>query len=245
MNRFENIKDKQIVVYRHRTLDTHEVFYVGIGSLQRVYEKGKRRSNFWNRVVDKHSYYVEILKTNLTWEDACDLEKLLILEYGRRDLGTGCLVNMTNGGDGTKGVIRSLEYRQKVSERNLNKVVSKETRDKISIANRGRIITQETRKKISNQLIGKPKPLETIAKWVKSRKKGAGYTHSEITKSKIRNSLLGKEVGGIRVIDTQTNIIYPSVKSVSKTFGIPKSTLHKWLNGTHKNKSTFKYLSNG
>ena len=29
MSRFENIKDKQIVVYRHRRLDNYEIFYVG------------------------------------------------------------------------------------------------------------------------------------------------------------------------------------------------------------------------
>lgn len=234
------------VVYRHRTLDTHEVFYVGIGSLKRAYEKGiKRRSIFWNRVVDKHNYYVEILKTNLCWEEACELEQLLIEEYGRRDLGTGYLVNMTNGGEGTRGVIRSLEYIEGLRKRNLNRIVTKETRQKISISNKGKIRSDETKRKISIYQTGKSKSKETIKKWVESRKNGAGYIPSEETKSKIRNSLLGREVGGIQVIDISTNIIYPSVKSVSKIFNIPKSTLHKWLNGTHKNKSTFKYLKNG
>ena len=37
--------------------------------------------------------------------DAFQLEILLIYQYGRIDLGTGCLRNLTNGGDGVSGII--------------------------------------------------------------------------------------------------------------------------------------------
>lgn len=40
-----------ILVYRHRTLDTNKVFYVGIGSYKRSKEK-IRRSDFWKNVLD-------------------------------------------------------------------------------------------------------------------------------------------------------------------------------------------------
>ena len=95
MSRFENIKDKQIVVYRHRRLDNYEIFYVGIAStLYRPYNKTSR-NKFWKNIVSKTNYNVEIIATVEDWETACELEKFLIQEYGRRDLKTGTLVNMS------------------------------------------------------------------------------------------------------------------------------------------------------
>ena len=138
-----------ILVYRHRTLDTHEVFYVGIGSKKR--SKSKHRSSFWHNVVNKHNYYIEIVQNNLDWKEACELEELLILEYGRRDLGTGCLVNMTNGGDGSPGTF-----------------VSKETRLKISSKNKGKKLTDEHKRKLSLQKKGIKPSIETELKRLES-----------------------------------------------------------------------------
>lgn len=75
-----------MVVYRHRRLDTNDVFYIGIGDNKRAYNKNAR-SVYWKRIVKKHGYNVEILVTDLSREDACELEILLIQEYGRKDLG--------------------------------------------------------------------------------------------------------------------------------------------------------------
>ena len=61
MGKVSSIDDRKILIYRHRTLDTNEVFYVGIGSIKRAKEKGKGRSLFWNYVVNKHDYKVEII----------------------------------------------------------------------------------------------------------------------------------------------------------------------------------------
>lgn len=91
------------LVYRHRRLDTNEIFYVGIGVREnRPYSK-KNRNKYWRNIINKTNYEVEILVTDLSWEDACELEILLIKEYGRKDLKTGCLVNMTDGGEGVAG----------------------------------------------------------------------------------------------------------------------------------------------
>lgn len=91
-------------VYRHRRLDTGKIFYIGLGS-SKNYERAysKIRTNWWKKVVNKYGYSVEILAYNLFKEEACELEIFLISLYGRRNLGTGCLVNMTDGGDGTPG----------------------------------------------------------------------------------------------------------------------------------------------
>lgn len=99
-------------VYRHIRLDTNEVFYVGIGSKPdrfRAYEKGKRNSH-WHNFVKKVGYQVEIVYDGLSWETACVKEIELIAQYGRLDLKTGSIINLTNGGDGAVGLIRTDEH---------------------------------------------------------------------------------------------------------------------------------------
>lgn len=100
------------VLYRHLK-PNGEVFYIGIGTLKRAYSD-KGRNKFWRRTVDKYGYEVQILKSNLTWEEATELEIALISFYGRRDLGLGNLVNLTDGGEGV--INPSDEARLKMSE---------------------------------------------------------------------------------------------------------------------------------
>ena len=111
------------IVYRHRRLDNHKVFYVGIGKTEkRAYNKWDRNT-YWKNIVSKHGYNIELLAKNLSWEDACELECFLIEEYGRKDLGTGQLVNMTDGGDGQLNP--SQETREKMRDSKLGKPQSK------------------------------------------------------------------------------------------------------------------------
>jgi len=72
-------------------------------------------------VVEKYGYEVQILKTDLTWEDACELEMILISYYGRKDLNKGKLVNKTDGGDGTIGC-HSTRKGVKRSDDTINKI---------------------------------------------------------------------------------------------------------------------------
>lgn len=102
------------IVYKHITKGTNQVFYIGIGKTKkRAYNKSKDRSIFWHNIA-KRGYNVEVLLENLTWEEACEKEKELISLYGRRDLGLGPLVNMTDGGDGGNGIVESEETREKI-----------------------------------------------------------------------------------------------------------------------------------
>ena len=110
-------------VYTHTRLDTNEIFYVGIGT-QDNYKRASRahnRTNYWNNIVKKCGRKVDIVYDNLTWEDACKIEVELIAKYGRVDLGTGTLVNLTAGGEGT-----------------LKRITTPETRYKMSIAKKGK-----------------------------------------------------------------------------------------------------------
>ena len=50
----------------------------------------------------------------MTEPDAFQSEMLLISLYGRIDLGTGCLRNRTDGGEGLYGQVFSSEHRAKI-----------------------------------------------------------------------------------------------------------------------------------
>ena len=126
---------KNAYVYRHRRLDTNEIFYIGIGktkNYKRAYRKDNRTTH-WKNIVNKANYKVEIIIENLSWKDACELEILLISEYGRKDLGLGTLVNMTNGGDGATNKIWTIESRKKMSISSTGKKMSEEAKEKMSI----------------------------------------------------------------------------------------------------------------
>ena len=106
-------------VYLHTRLDNNQVFYVGIGSDSKgKYTRAncsKRRGKFWKDFTKNIPYEVHILLDNLTWKEACEKEIELIIQYGRRDLGTGCLINLTTGGEGVNGYHHTEEALAKLS----------------------------------------------------------------------------------------------------------------------------------
>lgn len=61
-----------------------------------------------------------ILKQNLTEEEAFKHEIYMIAVFGRKDLGTGILRNMTNGGQGVSGRIASKYFRERIKELHSN-----------------------------------------------------------------------------------------------------------------------------
>ncbi len=91
---------RDVCVYFHYRSDDLTVFYVGISSFskKRPYET-KSRSKMWKNVANKHGCIVKIAHKNLTWKEACYLEMWYIAHFGRKDLHTGELTNLTPGGD--------------------------------------------------------------------------------------------------------------------------------------------------
>ena len=177
-------------VYRHRRSDTNQIFYVGIGrakNYSRSYVK-TNRSDFWNNIINKTNYSVEIIANNLSWCDACELECLLISEYGRKDLKLGLLVNMTNGGDGSTGVKQTKESIQKRIIANTGKKRTNECKKQLSILATGRKHSEETKKKISNIQIGRKQSAELIEK---RKLKLIGKKRTEESKLKMSLSMTG------------------------------------------------------
>jgi hypothetical protein len=116
---------KQVCLYFHINPLKNEIFYVGIGSASRPYNK-TYRSVFWKNIVKKYGLIVDIVETNLTWEKAQELERFYIKKIGRRDKGLGPLVNMQDGGEGGRGQIHSDESKKKASEAMKGKIFTDE-----------------------------------------------------------------------------------------------------------------------
>lgn len=150
---------KDCILYQHRRLDTNQVFYVGIGKGKRAYSIHNRNKH-WNRIVSKYGYSVEILETNLSWEKAQALEIGLIAMYGRRDLDTGSLVNMSDGGEGCYGMIHLEQTKKKISDSHKGKILSNSHKEKLRIAQKGKTFSVEVKNKMSEKR--KKKVIDTL-----------------------------------------------------------------------------------
>jgi hypothetical protein len=84
-------------------------YYIGKGAGDRVYYKKKNEVK-----PPKDKSRIIFLKQNLTEEEAFKHEIYMIVVFGRKDLGTGILRNLTDGGEGVSGVVISEETRKKM-----------------------------------------------------------------------------------------------------------------------------------
>lgn len=222
------------IVYRHRRLDTNEVFYVGMGSIKRAHEgvSSGKRSKEWKNIVNKHGYIVEVVMENITQEDAIELEELMIKEYGRKDKGLGLLVNYTDGGEGG-GHGRMISDKQK-------EAISKSQKGIKKIQTQARI---EAQKKKSEEMTGSKLP-DWWSKKISTALKGRVFTDEwkeNISKSRIG----GDNPSAKKVINTETKQVWNSAAECADENKIHRNTLRRWLNGARKNNSNFKYLENG
>ena len=111
---FGESKMTDFYVYIHRKAATGEIFYVGKGKDLRYLDRSNRNT-WWENTVSKYGFNVEFVETCLQEWYALELEIELIALYGRKDLGLGPLVNLTDGGEGTSGHACSEEHRAKLS----------------------------------------------------------------------------------------------------------------------------------
>lgn len=79
-------------------------YYIGKGKGNRAFVKHWRSKSKGGYFSPPDKDKILILKNNLTEEDAYKHEMYMINVLGRKDLGTGILRNMSDGGKGGKGV---------------------------------------------------------------------------------------------------------------------------------------------
>ena len=94
--------EKKYYIYAHINAVKNEIFYIGKGSGKRAKDKCKR-SIVWKNTVAKYNYIIDILEDGLTQKEAYEREIFYIAKIGRKNLGTGPLVNLTDGGEGGNG----------------------------------------------------------------------------------------------------------------------------------------------
>lgn len=158
-------------------------YYIGKGKNNRLYQPHKVPVP-----IDKS--FIIILENNLTEVGSFALERFYIRWYGRKDLGTGILLNRTDGGEGASGRKMSDEERRKNSEIRLGHIVTEETREKLRKINIGKTHTKETCKKMSeshtgenNHFYGKIHSAETKQKMKFARSKQIISEESKIKRS--------------------------------------------------------------
>ena len=81
-------------------------YYIGKGSGKRAWYKHRQVAR------PQSQKYIVILENNLTELGALALERRYIRWYGRKDLDTGILRNMTDGGEGAEGRLWSDERKR-------------------------------------------------------------------------------------------------------------------------------------
>lgn len=135
----------------HVRLSNEEPFYIGKGVANRATSK-HGRSQHWHNIVNKDGYKIIYLYENLSPQEAIDLEMLWIDRFGRKDLGKGTLVNLTDGGDGITG--RKMLSRYGEDNFFFGCKHTEGTKEAIRHSNRTRVYSKESQlKKVKNSLI--------------------------------------------------------------------------------------------
>lgn len=150
-NRDEKLKKYTVYIHANKT---NNKVYIGQTCMLPEQRWGNGRGYkgclLFERAIKKYgwdNFEHIIFEENLTKEESCHMEKMLIALYDSTNHKNG--YNISTGGDsGHTGVPISEETRKKISEGNKGKVISLETRQKMSAASRGKTLSQSTREKI-------------------------------------------------------------------------------------------------
>ena len=204
----------------------YEPFYIGKGKNKRLeehlWESRLKHDDFKSRKIKsilKDGYkplFIKV-KENLNEYDAFNLEKTLIKIIGRYNLNLGPLTNLTDGGDGFSGLMKTETHRKN-----------------LSISSLGKKMSDEAKKKISESLKGKPG-------------RNTGNKHTEETKNKISNTKIGTiswNATPIYQLDLNNNFIkeWRSATHAAKELNLSQGCIWLVLNKKRKTCGKFKWV---
>lgn len=225
--------EKPYYIYRHIRPDTNEIFYIGKGNITtkghgiRHLEK-HGRNKFWKSIVAKNNgnYLSEIIFYCETEEEVNAKEIEYIAFYGRRNLKKGTLCNLTDGADGSTGIMVTDATKKKLSD----------TFSGEGHPNFGKKLSEETCRRKSESLKNSPLNLrgKKLPEWWKDR----------IRQTKIgdQNPMFGKQSPRARkIIDTSTGVTYNSIKEAAEATPYQFQYISAMLRGDKKNKTTLKF----
>jgi hypothetical protein len=217
-------------VYQHRRNDTETVFYIGKGSGNRAWDDhGSRYQNRIWKGCAKHGYTVEVVCDRLDEKHALHLEAMLIQFHGRKNRGTGELANLTDGGEGGYGAVRSQETRDKIGRANKGKKLTPEHIEKMRIANLGKKHTDLAKEKCRAAMLGR---VFSDGHRIKLSAANALRTHTSESRAKMSAAKRGGTHSGehnskIRASGLQKG---PQTNNVTGYKGVrPSASRKKWL----------------
>lgn len=216
---------KNCIVYCH--ISPSGKVYIGI-SHKTLEQRSGSGSNYYSKyfknAIKKYGWdnfkHITLID-KLSWEEACECEKYLISKYKTNNPKFG--YNLTEGGEGCFGYHHTEISKQKISNHNKGKCVSKDTREKLSI-------------KLKNYYKNNPEILKTNSENMKNKWKEisyrnkvinshTGYIMSDEQKEKIRKGNLGKTLS-----ENSKKVLSEKVKlqhKKEKSLGIKRKTNSK------------------
>ena len=209
-------KPRDFYTYIHMKETTGEIFYVGKGQGNR-FKTTKSRSEYWKRTAKKYGVIVDIVAHGISEHEALLLEKKLIKIYGRKNLGTGNLVNLTDGGEGYSGYICTDETRRKLSEAGKGRKHTEEHKQYMSDIMKGRVFSDETILKMRNARLGKKL--------------------TEEQRIKARDSRPSSR----KVVCMETGEVFKSASEAARWVGVDTTSICKVCKGKHKHAKGFKF----
>lgn len=157
-------------VYFHRKESDGSIFYVGKGKGFRC-KSLQGRNPYWQNVVAKHGWTVEIVKNEMPEICSLTLEKILISSING-------LVNLTGGGEGMmSGFKLSEETKEKIRQRLKGRSINDAQR--IGLCRKGAVFSDQHRARLS-------------AARIKNSHLFSGHPHSEEAKKKMSEAKKGK-----------------------------------------------------